>query len=226
VRPSRARGQGSGTPTGVREYVVSVHRFSGQAGDRISIGGVLMDCEEFLVRYSDFLDGRLEEHPFSEYVCHIEECPKCAEYHCVMRRGLRLVRELEGPETTPDFMPRLQQGLFEGPRSGGRGEYTRAAAMVGFTAVGLLFLASLPVVGRGSRALELPPVVVERPSYGQELHALWGPPPTFATRVSFQQVPSLSSTPLRAPPREGFSLFRTTRHDSVHVAGSEELAPE
>jgi hypothetical protein len=186
-----------------------------------------MDCEGFLEGYSDFLDGQLEEHPFSEYTRHLQACPDCAEYHRVMRRGLRLVRQLDPPETAPDFAPRLELHHFD---SSGRGatnrEYARAVMVAGLTAVSLLFFASLPVMRPGGGAVELPPVVIETPAVGNDRHSLWGPPPTFTSQASFLQVPSFNSNALMNPPREGFSLFRTTQRDSLPPKEIRDLAPE
>jgi len=172
-----------------------------------------MDCDEFIQTFSDFLDAEFEKHPLQEYSQHLENCAACGEYDRVMRRGLRLVRELDAPEPVPDLMPRLQRCfLSRRDRSEAIVEYAKVASIAGLTIAGVMFVASLPVLRPSGGAFELPPVVVEveRPADGS--HSLWGPPPTFQVSASFMTVPSMPEGPLLRRPSERFSLFRQTTH--------------
>lgn len=168
-----------------------------------------MDCDEFIQSFSDFLDAEFEKHPREEYNQHLDSCPDCGEYDLVMRRGLRLVRELDAPDPVPDFMPRLQRSfLAYGDRSGVVGEYAKAAGIAGLTIAGVMLLGSLPVLRPNGGALELPPVVVEADASVGRSHSLWGPPPTFPASASFVTAPNLAEAPLLRRPLGRFSLFR------------------
>lgn len=188
--------------------------------------GLIMECEEFLEGYSDFLDGLFEEHRVSYYRTHLLTCPDCCEYDRVMRRGLRLVKELDRPEATPDFVPRLQRRfLDESGKSGGVGEYGRAVLVVGLTTVSLIVIASLPALRPDGGAIQLPPVVVEEPAT-TDLPSLWGPPPTFAPSASFLRTPDFPRDGLLAPRTQPFSLFRATADLSKPAAETEEVTSQ
>jgi len=186
-----------------------------------------MECEKFLESYSEFLDGLLEEGPLSDCRDHLLRCPDCGEYDRVMRRGLRLVRELDRPETTPDFGPRLQNSYLASSRPGeGAGDYTKAVLVTGLAALSLIVVASLPALRPGGRAVQLPPLVVETPAGANQLPSLWGPPPTFAPSASLLRVPDLSGDQLLAPPPQRFSLFRVATTSPTPTVETEEAAPE
>lgn len=168
-----------------------------------------MECDEFLQSFSDFLDAEFEKHPREEYTQHLESCAECGEYDRVMRRGLRLVRELDAPEPVPEFMPRLQRSfLAQRERSEVLGEYAKAAGIAGLTISGVMLLASIPLLRPNGDALELPPVVVEIETSVGRSHSLWGPPPSFAVPASFMTAQSLSEGPFLRRPFQRFSLFR------------------
>jgi predicted anti-sigma-YlaC factor YlaD len=69
-----------------------------------------MHCDEFIQSFSDFLDAEYEKHPLQEYNQHLESCADCRGYDRVMRCGLRLVKELDGPE--PMISCRACRGAF------------------------------------------------------------------------------------------------------------------
>ena len=168
-----------------------------------------MDCDEFIQSFSDFLDAEFEKYPLQEYCQHLESCAACGEYDRVVRRGLRLVRELDAPEPSPDLVPRLQRCfLAQRDRSEAMGEYAKVAGIAGLTIAGVMLVASLPMMRPNGGALELPPVVVEAETPGDRSHSLWGPPPTFPASASFMTVPNLTEGPLLRRPLERFSLFR------------------
>ncbi len=186
-----------------------------------------MECEEFLEDYSDFLDGTLEDHPITDYHNHLEECRRCADYDRVMRRGLHLVRALDPPEAAADFLPRLQRRSFSLPsRAVEAGLRRRDVAAAGLVAAGLLALISLPLLRPGPRALQLPPVVVERPEGAGEASSLWGPPPTFAPTASFLTVPDLSSDPFFASPPRRYSPFRAPLRTRTERTETGEATPQ
>lgn len=168
-----------------------------------------MDCEAFLESYSDFFDGHVEEDDLSQFCQHLLDCSACAEYDGVIRRGLRLLREIDPPDTTPDFIPRLQRRFLDPvQRTQGLGEYVRVAGVAVLTVAGLMAIASLPMLRPAGGAVELPPVVVDLPNGTPEVHSLWGPPPTFAPPVSFLKVPDFPDDALLLRQPDRFSLFR------------------
>jgi hypothetical protein len=169
-----------------------------------------MECDEFLQSFSDFLDAEFEKHSPEEYNGHLEKCARCGEYDRVVRRGLRLVREMDVPEPVPDFMPRLQRSfLSRRERSEVIVQYAKAAGMAGFAIAALLLLAVNPNFLPAGDDLELPPVVVEAETLGGRSHSLWGPPPRFSVSASFLTAPGPTSEgSLLRRPLERFSLFR------------------
>jgi len=183
-----------------------------------------MECDDFLQSFSDYLDAEFEKHPPEEYNEHLECCARCGEYDRVVRRGLRLVREMDSPEPVPDFMPRLQRSFLSyRHRSEVIVEYAKAAGIAGLSIAAVMFLAVDPVFRPGGDDIELPPVVVEAETQAIQPHPLWGPPPRFSVSASFLTVPSPSEGSLLRRPLERFSLFRepvrTTLAGASRVAG-------
>jgi hypothetical protein len=168
-----------------------------------------MECAEFLERYSEFLDGEVEASRVPAYQRHILSCSGCAEYDRVMRRGLRLVRELEPPEASPDIVPQLQRRFLDRSERSPWIEYSRAALVAGATTLAIMATASIPNLSTGDRAVQLPPVVVETPA-SRGVPSLFAPPPTFAPQASFLTVPEFPSDQLLAPSSGRFSLFRVS----------------
>ncbi|HLU24740.1 MAG TPA: zf-HC2 domain-containing protein [Longimicrobiales bacterium] len=125
-----------------------------------------MTCQEFLARYSDYLDEQLE--PLEAALCraHMERCPSCARYDRVLRRGLALVRELPQIEPSSDFMPRLQHRLYHvdddlemGRRASG------ASAMVTLAIAGMLAaVAWSPLIRTEPVTVELAPMEARAPA--------------------------------------------------------------
>lgn len=126
-----------------------------------------MRCEDFLERYSEFIDGRLATLDHGSFEGHLESCEACARYHRVVQRGLFIWRNLPDLHPSPDFLPRLRHRLFHvddearlAPRAVG------SAALIAVAAVGMLALAWLPFATRVTVEVELPPVAVETPPRG------------------------------------------------------------
>jgi hypothetical protein len=185
-----------------------------------------MECEEFLIDYSDFLDRQFEEHSQVSYYGHLLGCSDCSEYDRVMRRGLEEVRHLEPPGTCPDFVPLVEQRVL-GPDPGlpGRAERGRAALVAGLAALTLFMAGSLAVLNSGG-TMELPPVVVE-PGAAEERPSLWGPAPRFTPALNLLQVPERVDARLLRAPSERLSLFRAPLRTSGRTAAKvQDAAPE
>lgn len=71
-----------------------------------------MTCQEFLARYSEYLDERMDAMEADRWRRHQESCRTCARYDRVLREGLPLIRRLPRVEPSSDFFPRLQHRLF------------------------------------------------------------------------------------------------------------------
>jgi len=184
-----------------------------------------MECAEFLERYSEFLDGEIEASRVPAFQHHIVSCSGCAEYDRVVRRGLRLVRELEPPEATPDIVPQLQRRFLDTSERSPWIEYTRAAVVAGATTLAILAAASIPNLRSNGQTVQLPPVVVDAPLSG-ELPSIFAPPPTFAPRANFLTVPEFASDNLLAPSSQRFSLFRVSTSTPEPPEETEEASPE
>lgn len=71
-----------------------------------------MSCQEFLNRYSEYVDGLLPPREAARLHAHLIECCRCARYDQVMQRGLELARALPPVEPSSDFQLRLQHRLL------------------------------------------------------------------------------------------------------------------
>ena len=183
-----------------------------------------MDCEEFLEDYSDFLDRRFEAHPLIAYTEHVLGCESCAEYDRVVRRGLRLVRQIGPPEANPSFKPRLRRSLSDLSRGGlGPRDYVVGMALTAATAFGLLAVSVVPTL-RARSAVELPPLVVEAPAETSR-PLLFGPAPRF-TPPAMLWAPEFNDDPIFAPPSDRVQLFRAPLRSTTPVPESEQVAPE
>lgn len=124
-----------------------------------------MKCDQFLRGYSDFRDGWLDAAERRRFEDHLQQCEGCRRYDRVLRRGVRVLRSLPAPSSSPDFLPRLkhriyhvEDGLLPGATAGG------SAALVAVATVGILALAWLPFALRSPVELELPTVSVDAPA--------------------------------------------------------------
>jgi hypothetical protein len=73
-----------------------------------------MRCSQFLAFYSDFRDGVLGDPRLARRVTqHVTSCRRCARYHQAVTQGADLLRNIDGPEPSEGFWPRLRQQLIE-----------------------------------------------------------------------------------------------------------------
>ena len=71
-----------------------------------------MDCREFLLRYSDYDDSLIPPHEAERFRAHMADCPSCARYDRVLRKGRMVARQLPRLDPADDFVPRLQRRLL------------------------------------------------------------------------------------------------------------------
>lgn len=71
-----------------------------------------MICQDFLARYSEFVDGEMDPRRAARMQEHLVDCAACARYDRVVRQGTELVRGLPEVEPPYDFFPRLQHRIY------------------------------------------------------------------------------------------------------------------
>lgn len=126
-----------------------------------------MQCTSFIEEYTDYRDGLLEPSREAALRQHMEGCPKCSRYDCVMRSGLELLSELPEARSSDDFMTRLQHRVYnveQGVIDRSSASFLGSAALVGVAAVGLLALFWLPFAASVPVEWELEAVAAEKPS--------------------------------------------------------------
>lgn len=149
-----------------------------------------MTCSDFLVRYSEFLDGETPPEDWSAFRSHLDACPSCRRYDRVVTRGISLLRSLPAPRVGDDFKDRLRHSLYtidedlrlrrhrpHGASGGGAMAVMAAAVLV-------MAVLWTPALWESTPTVDLPAIVVDRP----ETHAAHPLPP-----------PSLYDFPERRP---------------------------
>jgi hypothetical protein len=75
-----------------------------------------MRCQEFLIHFSDYHDGRLAGSELEQRMrTHERSCANCARYVARMARSLTAFRSLSDIEPSAAFREELQQRLMGGP---------------------------------------------------------------------------------------------------------------
>ena len=103
-----------------------------------------MDCREFLHSYSEYDDSLVPAHEADRFRAHMAECPSCARYDRVLRKGRMLARQLPPPEPSPDFILRLERRLLR-IRSGKATPFRSARLAAGLAAATVLMVAASAV---------------------------------------------------------------------------------
>ncbi|MBT8397158.1 MAG: hypothetical protein HKO65_04310 [Gemmatimonadetes bacterium] len=126
-----------------------------------------MDCQKYLARYSEFVDGRVEEAVFKEMNAHRHECERCARYSSTFEAGRKLLQKLDPLDVPPDFRSRLDHRIFHIEDGA---PLASSALGSGATLASVLTVAALlavsawaPMVGGEQPVVELPAVVVADP---------------------------------------------------------------
>lgn len=105
-----------------------------------------MNCQEFLDRYSEYLDEEMEPPERERVERHMAECASCRRYDDVMRRGLSLVRQLPPVEISADFERRLHCRIRELEMGGGFGDESTGRSPGASVAVSLAIAAALALI--------------------------------------------------------------------------------
>ncbi len=124
-----------------------------------------MDCQQFLARFSDYLDGRIEEGGVLEMERHQSGCDRCRKYARTLQSGIELLRALPPLDLPADFRPRLGHRLFHFEDGSPRSSRGSGATMVSVLSVAALIAAAAwaPTIGQPDPTLELPALVVAAP---------------------------------------------------------------
>lgn len=145
----------------------------------------MVDCSDFLDRYSEFRDGLLEHDVETAFEAHLDSCSSCARYDRVIGQGVGVFRKL--PELTPsyDFEARLQYRLFrlEDERAAARnGSGASLATTMGICAA-IALAAWLPTVRPQHSPVRLPPVVAHAPHHYHVEPVIFRAGPIFTSRL-------------------------------------------
>ena len=124
-----------------------------------------MNCSDYVVALSDYLDGNILEGDVHRLEAHLESCAACNRYRAVVEKGSELLRALPEPELTEDFGPRLQHRLYHVDEE--TALYGAASATPAMTVVGMAFLLTAiawsPTLWQRAPEIALEPIVVNQP---------------------------------------------------------------
>jgi len=166
-----------------------------------------MDCQEYLSRFSEYLDGRTEADVSSEIEEHRSQCERCSRYSHTLEAGRGILQALEPLEVPADFRPRLHHRIYhiEDGAPIARHSLRSGATMVSVFAMAVLVAVSAwaPVIRSPEASIELPAIVVADPA-----------PP------SFTPVPSTPTFP------RNLSIFTTSEFQDGIWGNSHDLLRE
>lgn len=138
-----------------------------------------MDCQEYLARFSDYVDGRIEAQSLEEMKAHRRTCLRCGRYSRTLEVGTEMLRSSPSLEVPPDFRPRLDHRIFhvEDGSAIAKQSLGTGATTVSVLAVAILLALSAwaPAMNVASPTFEFPPLVAHAP------RAIFTPPPSGPT---------------------------------------------
>lgn len=118
-----------------------------------------MTCRDFLTRYSEYVDGRIDAAEAELLGRHAESCAACRRYDRVVRTGAQLARDLlPRVRVSEDFEPRVRHRLLDAGehvsrrRAGSASVYAAAASVVVIAAAAALFTLPVPSVSSAEPA--------------------------------------------------------------------------
>jgi len=127
-----------------------------------------MDCQQYMAKLSELIDGRVEESVSRDMDVHRSACAGCRRYSDILESGRRILKSLPALEVPGDFRARLDHRILhieDGSSLSRQGLSTGATiASVLSVAVVLAAAAWAPALAFRSPTVELPPVVVAEPS--------------------------------------------------------------
>ena len=164
----------------------------------------MIDCADFLDRYSDFRDQLLGPADHADFEAHVADCASCSRYDRVVASGIETLLRL--PEVAPsdDFADRLGHRLSAVDfveASTGSGA---PVALVIAVAATIGAAAWLPAMRGDPQPMRLPPTFAHAPYHPQLIPTVMQP--------SLLGVPAMSSphaARYRAPGFAAYSLLGT-----------------
>lgn len=165
----------------------------------------MIDCCDFLDRYSDFRDGLLDGEDTEAFEKHLGSCDSCARYDRVVAGGIETLLRLPYVTPSPDFADRLGNRLavmdevMESSSSSGA-----PVALVIAVAATIGASAWLPALRDDPQPMRLPPTFAHAPNHPQLLPMVMQP--------GYLAVPAAyaQTNGNRAPGFAAYSLLGTT----------------
>jgi len=71
-----------------------------------------MRCPEFISRYSEYHDGRLNSKLAADFEAHAESCGRCSRYDAVVEKSTDLLRDLPELQPSPRFRESLVRKIY------------------------------------------------------------------------------------------------------------------
>jgi hypothetical protein len=129
----------------------------------------MIDCCDFLDRYSDFRDQLLEPAENEEFSRHLESCESCTRYDHVVAGGIETLLRLPDVVPSPDFAERLgdRLSLLDGVGENGSSSGAPVALVLAVAAT-IGAAAWLPALRGGEpQLMRLPPAFAHAPYHPQ-----------------------------------------------------------
>lgn len=165
----------------------------------------MIDCCDFLDRYSEFRDQLLNAEDTEAFETHLEGCDSCARYDRVVAGGIETLLRLPHVTPSPDFADRLGNRLsrmdevLESSSSSGA-----PVALVIAVAATIGAAAWIPALRENPQPMRLPPAFAHAP-YHPQLIPMVLQPGLLALPATYAQTNSN-----RAPGFAAYSLLGTT----------------
>jgi anti-sigma factor RsiW len=155
-------------------------------------------CDEFLTRYSDYVDGRMSAAQEAQWRQHVACCASCARYDRTARRAGELLGQLSTASVADDFEFRLRHRLVhmeeeERERTYASGTSVATAVLI----AGMMAAVAWSPVLRRMAGRERPGVAVTAP-------AVTSPVAVEGAGADLHRVtPLLATSPNAASPADG-----------------------
>jgi hypothetical protein len=164
----------------------------------------MIDCPDFLDRYSDFRDQLLDSAETAAFEGHLAACASCARYDRVVAGGIETLLRLPEVTPSPDFADRLDDRLsavqlMEGSTSSGA-----PVALVIAVAATIGAAAWLPAMRVEPQPMRLPPTFAHAPYHPQLIPTVMQP-----TLLAVPATNSPHAVRYRAPGFAAYSLLGT-----------------
>ena len=163
----------------------------------------MIDCPDFLDRYSDFRDQLLEPGEHAAFEQHLATCASCARYDRVVAGGIETLLRLPEVTPSPDFADRLGDRLdMVDVMAGSTGSGAPVALVIAVAAT-IGAAAWLPAMRGEPQPMRLPPTFAHAPYHPQLI--------PMVMRPSLLAVPATSrdAARYRAPGFAAYSLLGT-----------------